>query len=191
MTGTSDLLNCFRSTFSMLGKSTQGCNQAVSNACHSLGRLDSLSIQNEELILDAAITVDELNFAIKRLKRGRSSGYDNLESEHICYVGEVCKQVFTQIFNAILNLEEIPPSLKFGVIIPLYKGKGKDPLLCNSYRGITVYSNLTKLLEIIILERMQPLLEERGLPLPQQTAYKKGVGCEDAHGNFKALQEEW
>ena len=119
VTGTSDLLNCFRSHLSVLGKSTQGCNQAVSNACHNLGRLDALSIQKEELIFDAAITVDELNFAIKRLKRGRSPGHDNLESEQIRYAGEVRKQVLTQILNAILNLEEIPPSLKFGVITPL------------------------------------------------------------------------
>ena len=52
------------------------------------------------------------------------------------------------------------------------------------------------ILEIIILEQMQPLLEERGISLPQQTAYNMGVGCEDViftiyHGNFKALQEEW
>ena len=52
--------------------------------------------------------------------------------------------------------------------------------MCNSYRGITVSSNLAKLLEIILLQRVCPLLEEKGLPFPQQTAYKQGVGCDDA-----------
>ena len=66
------------------------------------------------------------------------------------------------------------------VITPVYKGNGRDHLLCNSYCGITVCSNLTKVFEIILLERFRPILDERGAPLPQQTAYKKGVSCEKA-----------
>ena len=180
VTDTAGLLECWKSHFHTLGKSTQTHNQAVADACYNLGRLDAASRNQEDLILDTDIMVEELEFALKLLKRGRSPGHDYLLSEHICHAGEVCKIVIKQIFNAILNLEVIPPSFKFGVITPIYKGKGKDPLVCNSYRGITVSSNLAKLLEIILLQRMRPLLEEKGLPFPQQTAYKQGVGCDDA-----------
>ena len=39
--------------------------------------------------------------------------------------------------------------------------------------------NLTKEFEIILLKRIRLILDERGIPLPQQTTYKKGSSCED------------
>ena len=45
-----------------------------------------------------------------------------------------------KIFNTIIHLEEIPTCMKEGVIVPVYKGKGKDPLMPESYRGITMSS---------------------------------------------------
>ena len=53
-------------------------------------------------------------------------------SEHLKYGGPVLMRWLTQIFNAIVSLEEIPTSIKQGIIVPLYKGAGKDPLNCGS-----------------------------------------------------------
>ena len=39
----------------------------------------------------------------------------------------------TKILNSIIELEQIPPSLKSGITIPVYKGGGKDP--CEGSRG--------------------------------------------------------
>jgi len=44
------------------------------------------------------------------------------------------------IVNSIIDLEEIPPLFKLGSTCPVYKGGGKDPLLTNNYREITVNS---------------------------------------------------
>ena len=85
-----------------------------------------------------------------------------------------------KIFNAIISLEEVPTCFKEGVIIPVYKGRGKDPLLASSYRGITLSSIMAKSLEIVILKRMSPFLDEIGFPDVNQTAYQKGVSCTDA-----------
>ena len=63
---------------------------------------------------------------------------------------------------------------------PIYKGKGKDPLDPNSYRGIGVSNVLSKLFESLTLSRMLPELESNGFPSIQQTAYQRGVSCEDA-----------
>ena len=85
-----------------------------------------------------------------------------------------------KIFNAVISLEEVPTCFKKGIIIPVYKGNGKDPLLASSYRGITLSSIMAKTLEIVILKRMSPLLDEIGFPDVNQTAYQKGVSCTDA-----------
>ena len=50
---------------------------------------------------------------------------------------------------------------------------GKDPFLPGSYRGITLSSVISTLLEIILLQRLSPVLEEAGVPDFAQTAYTK------------------
>ena len=55
--------------------------------------------------------------------------------------------------------------MKEGVVVPVYKGKGKDPLIPSSYRGITMSSVIAKTLEIVLLnKRMSPILDEIGFP---------------------------
>ena len=84
------------------------------------------------------------------------------------------------LFNRILILEQIPAALNEGLIIPIHKGKGKDPFKPGNYRGITLSSVIAKLFEIILLQRLSPLLEEAGVPDFAQTAYQKGLSCADA-----------
>ena len=62
----------------------------------------------------------------------------------------------------------------------LYKGGGKDPLDTHSYRGITLTSVLAKVLESLILTRLQCHFSEKGILHLNQTAYRKGVSCADA-----------
>ena len=69
--------------------------------------------------------------------------------------------VVETIFNAIVEMEEIPTSFKHSIIIHVFKGKGSDPLQKENYRGIALTSAIAKLLEFIILTHTQPLLEER------------------------------
>ena len=62
----------------------------------------------------------------------------------------------------------------------MYKGGGKDPLDANNYQGITLNSVISKVLESLILDRLEPLFSDAGLPHPNQSAYRKGVSCADA-----------
>ena len=62
----------------------------------------------------------------------------------------------------------------------MFKGKGRDPLNPNNYRGITLTSVISKCLEIIHLNRLESLLMEKGFPHHGQTAYQKGISCADA-----------
>ena len=70
--------------------------------------------------------------------------------------------------------------MKTGLIVPVYKRKGKDPLSPSSYRGITLSSVIAKLYELIILDRIHPVLDSLNLPDSLQTAYRKGLSCSDA-----------
>ena len=82
-----------------------------------------------------------------------------------------------KIFNAIICLEQIPSCFKDTIIIPIYKGKGKDPLLT---KGISLFSVIVKLFEHVLLLRMIPILKEKGIPHNTQTAYQAGISCSHA-----------
>ena len=81
------------------------------------------------------------------------------------------------VLNAIVELEAVPSTLKSGIIIPVYKGSGRDPVETDSYRGVTLSSVLAKMLEMLVLGRMRDLLREAGIPHINQTVSEEGIMC--------------
>ena len=116
----------------------------------------------------------------RKMKLGIVSGLDGLTAEHIRYGGHTITVWLTEIFNAIIEFEMIPSVLKMGVTISIYKGGGKYPLDVQSYRGIFLNSVISKILERLILDRLEPVYSGGGILHPNQSAYRKGVSCADA-----------
>ena len=100
-------------------------------------------MDNEDYILDVPFTVDEVEKAIKP---------DNLMAEHVIEGGQSVVICLTSILNAIIDLEAIPDSFKSGLVVPVYKGSGKDPLKTDS---ITLSPVFSKVLEFLILNRLE------------------------------------
>ena len=135
------------------------------------------SLKNENTLLDVPFCSDEVEGVLKRLKSGKSAGHDMLQSEHLKYGGTALQIWIQQICNAIIDSESVPDC---GIVIPIYKGGGKDPLDTNSYRGITLTPVLAKVLESLMLGRLRCHLNERGIPHPNQTAYREKMSCAEA-----------
>ena len=53
--------------------------------------------------------------------------------------------------------------LKKGVVVPIYKRRGKDPMKTDSYRGITLTSMVAKVLEFLLLEHLESIFLEADL----------------------------
>ena len=96
------------------------------------------TFNNRNLDLEDPLTPDEIVQALKRLKRGKAGGRDNLSPEHLKFGGSVLQKWLLKVLQAIVHLEQIPASFTSGITIPVYKGKGKDPLSMNSYRGLAL-----------------------------------------------------
>ena len=103
---------------------------------------------------------EEVGAAINHLKRGSSAGPDSLSHAGPLIIISMIRSWLCKIFNAIVNLKAIPSPFKTGVIIPIYKEKGRDSLLPTSYRGITLTSVIAKTFEYSILDRMLPILRD-------------------------------
>ena len=175
-TDPSEILSTFQKKFSALSAShmSQGRSQ------QTITSLLQRSYNESNVILQEEFSISEIHLAVKHLKCGKAAGPDGITAEHIKYGSpEVC-QWLLKVFNRILSLEDIPFSLKEGIIVPIYKGKGKNPLLATSYRGITISSPLSKLLESVILNRLISILDEINVPDLLQTADRKALSCSDA-----------
>ena len=88
-----------------------------------------------------------LHFAIN-MKLKKSPNPDNLTYEHFCFSEHSVITWLTEVLNFVVELKQIPSSLKSGITIPIHNGNGKDPLDLNSYRGITLNSVISKTLDL-------------------------------------------
>ena len=101
-----------------------------------------------------SITMKELNSAIRKLKRKKSLGPDNIPNEIFIESSAETRRIYLDIMNRIHSKEEIPPTWLNGHIIRLYKGKGTKGK-CSNERGITLASNMGKIYERIVNERVK------------------------------------
>ena len=100
------------------------------------------------------ISEKEINKVIKKLKRKKSVGPDEIPNEIFIEGNRSVRNTLLKTYNRIHSTEEIPPSWLKGEIIRLYKGKGKKGK-CSNKRGITLASNVGKVYERIINERVK------------------------------------
>ena len=124
-TDPADIARHFRNFFENL--STSSPSSDLASVKSTIPDLENKSFMNSEDILDTLITFEEIEGALISLKLGRSGGMDCLYPEHIFYGGEALKLWLKKLFYRIIALEEIPTCLNEGLIIPVYKGNGKDP----------------------------------------------------------------
>ena len=99
-----------------------------------------------------------------KLKSGKAAGSDGLMAEHLKFAEESAIIWSTNIMNGIVEFEVIPDIVKCGIIVPVYIGSGKDTMKMDSYHGITLTFMVAKVLEFLILGRMDVLLLEAGIP---------------------------
>ena len=164
------ILSTWGEHFTKLSATNEEEFPAISSMKERVKQLMTASFKNDDSLLDVPFCAVEVDAILRKLKPGR---HDMLQAEHLKYGGPILHEWIRPICNS--DLEHVPDSLKMGIVIPVYKGGGKDPLDTNSYRGITLTSVIAKVLESLVLARLRDHLTERGIPHPNQTAYRKRV----------------
>ena len=108
-------LECMAKLFSNLAQSVASDNPDLAELKSNIEALIPVSMDNEEYILDVPFTVEEVEKAIKHLKRRKAPGPDSLLAEHLIEGGQSVVICLTNILNAIIDLEAIPDSFKSGL----------------------------------------------------------------------------
>jgi hypothetical protein len=104
-------------------------------------------------------SISEVEVAIGKLKRYKSTGADQIPAELIqAGGGETLHSEIHKLIKLIWNKEELPHQWKESIVMPIHK-KG-DKTECSNYRGISLLPTSYKILSNILLSRLTPYADE-------------------------------
>jgi len=125
-----------------------------------------------DLSINAAFTVEELTIAIAQ-KKGTATGEDMTSYILIKNLPPATLALLVQLYNLIWDKGEVPSTWKHALVVPIPK-IGKDPKQVNSYRPISLTSNMCKAMEAMVTRRLNYHLETGGHISPDQSGFRKG-----------------
>lgn len=124
-------------------------------------------------------TLDELHKAGRKIKTGKSPGPDGIPNEILKIILEKWPEMLLEVFNACLNQKLFPEQWKIQKLTLLRKGdKPLDSV--SSYRPICLLDTLGKILERLLVQRLEEHLEAEGGLSHYQYGFRKGRSTVDA-----------
>jgi exonuclease III len=126
------------------------------------------------LYSDMIVSESEIFEIIKDLPNGKSSGLDGLTGEHLKYAGMKLIYLLSLLCTAIFMHGVLPQSMLSSVMVPIVKDKNKRVCDKNNYRPICLANICTKVLEKVMLTRLEGYIET----LPNQFGFKPKLGTE-------------
>ena len=122
---------------------------------------------------------NEIENIISSLNPKKATGPNSIPSDILHLLKKDISHPLTTIFNISLSTGVHPDLLKIAKTIPIYK-KGSKIDLCN-YRPISLLSNLNKILEKLMFNRLYKFLED------QNCIYNLQFGFRRKHSTIHAL----
>lgn len=98
------------------------------------------------------ITVEHVQFAINKLKSGKSDSIDELLSDNLKNGTHLLSMYISHLLNCMLVHGVAPDDFSLSTIVPIPKNKRINKCDSNNYRAIAISSLLGKILDIIIFE---------------------------------------
>lgn len=126
----------------------------------------------------APITEQEIADTIKTMKTKTAPGPDRITVEILKSLTAIITPYLTDLFNEMIRQGTLPDLLKSAIITPVFKSG--DKTLQINYRPISVISNVAKLLEKIIKNRLINYLEKHNILSQHQYGFRTNRSTQDA-----------
>ena len=127
-------------------------------------------------LLNADITHEEVEAALKRLKRNKAAGVDGIRAESILDAASILLTPLVLTFNQILN-KGVLASWCIGLVHPIFKAGDKDDP--GNYRGMTVVFILSKLYAMVLEARAKAWAEQSRSRARGQAGFRKDFRITD------------
>lgn len=145
--------------------STDNVYLDVDNSQHSMNNIAS------------PFTIEEFEFALESSKNS-CPGLDGIKFNVLAKLPEEAKLFLLSLFNNFIIENVCPDEWREVKVIGILK-PSKDPSSEDSYRPICLLPCPRKLLEKMILNRLEPLIEKSGVLSKTQYGFRRGRGTRD------------
>lgn len=132
---------------------------------------NTLKGNNDEAPNEILTKPEEIQMLIKCLKNSKAPGIDGVQNIVLKRLPETAIETICKIFNLCLKKCYFPKAFKKAKVIPIPK-PGKDHRQAGNYRPISLLSNLGKILERVIYNRINTFFEDNNTIAPQQFGFR-------------------
>ena len=146
-----DIADLFRQKYESLFNSVLTLKADI----HNISKKLQVKVKNEPTI---SISVEDVQRAIKKLHRGKSDGSRGFTSDHLLHCSVACISAISSMMNSILSHGYCPTVFLESYIISIPKNNKGSLTTSNNYRGISLCNALTKVLDLIIIDKHHYLL---------------------------------
>jgi hypothetical protein len=129
-------------------------------------------------LFDTAFTNEEMNIALKKIKKRKAPGLDKTTNEMLLHLGTKAKSVLLNFINKTWNESNIPKAWRTANIKPIQK-KHKQTNEPSDYRPVSLTSSVGKLAERMVNHRLYRWLECNRILDNCQAGFRKGCRTED------------
>ncbi len=130
---------------------------------------------------------EEVEAAIRALKKKKSPGEDNISAEMIQAGQECSTEMMHVLCEKIFVDKQSPEDWSKAIIVPIYKSKDKQE--CGNYRGISLLSIPSKVYTKILQQRLKKYVEKS--VSEEQAGFRKGRGTIDQLFVIRQLAEKY
>lgn len=165
------IANSFNNFFGSIGKKL--AEQLISDDSEDL----KLPIFHEKSIFLNPVNNCEVLQIINSLK-DKAGGIDGLNAKFLKVISVCISLPLTHILNLCIQNSVWPDALKEAEVVPIYKTGDKK--LATNYRPISLISNIAKIFEKLIHNRLYSFFFNNNILSSNQFGFKKNVGTKDA-----------
>ena len=137
--------------------------------------------------LDAAITIEEVRYAVLKANKGKALGNDQIKLEALD--NQTCTLFLLKLFNECFYSCTVPAEWSRGIINPILKNLGDDPRDPLNYRGITIKSSVYRIYCSILNYRLSSWIESNNILCDEQNGFRAGRGTIDHVGSLTSIIE--
>ena len=134
---------------------------------------ETLDRVQEPTPTDALPQLPEILSIMRKLKKRKAPGVDDVTNAHLKNLPKTTIAQLLRIIQACIELQYFPETWKHATVVAIPKPR-KDPTLPSSYRPISLLPHISKILERVILNRIEDHLNSHEIIPPFQYGFRKG-----------------
>lgn len=133
---------------------------------------------NRDSIFLMPVSIEEVENIIKSLRENTAPGFDNISTKLLKEVATEVSRPLCHLINTMFTTGKCPKHFKIAVVTPIYKGGERNRV--ENYRPISLISNISKIFEKALKERLVKFVNKCNLLCDLQFGFRDNRSTDDA-----------